>query len=418
MNYNFDIAYSLLVYLLEALSNASDDVFVPTWDDFDEGQRKKIDKVCERIDAQAAQDLRTILTNNQHLKLSKRFVDFVMSHVRDAFFTTEARGQQWTIRKGDLPRLLKNLYTTRSGFVHDLQEAIENVRHLTLEPNCETLRSRHDVFMSYAGLIRLVRHVLVSFVSSAPKLETEPIEWREQLPGIITAEMAPEYWIHKTQGFAEEFAKHRFSGFVAYFMDLLTRPTATMTLLRPIVDLIAQVLPNSKPENQPALVGMFWLYNGLIVQNKAVPDWEKTVDQYANAATTARIEYLAVATLFRGRMRYTGSECESAYREYALHRYKLKAVNLPPRLETGIVCDIANFYLEEGNEEAQRRLLSEAITDMGGVEDIQSLLTGHRDTGTAVDVRAFLGQPPKPEPSAEFDPAHSPARNPSSVNGG
>lgn len=293
------------------------------------------------------------------------------------------------------------MYTTRSGYVHELQEALEDIRFHCTEQTADTIRSRNDVHLSYSGLVRLARHVLITFVRNTPEPAQESVAWRNQIPGLVSVEMAPEYWIGRTEGFSQEYARHRFSGFAAYFMDLLTKPTAMRTPLRPVVDIIDKELPVAKKENKPAMIGMYWLYNMHIVKDKAVPDWEEKLNKAMNAEVKCQIEYLAVIALVQGELSFDGAGSEQAYREYVQQRHKPKGVNLPPRLEIAVLCYIANIYLEEGKHEDHRRLLDEAIADLAGFPDVQSSLTSTRDALQAVDLAPLLGQPARPKPQVE-----------------
>ena len=393
INNNFDIAYSMLVYMLETLSKATDNAYTPVWEDVEEGQRMKIDGLCELIDSGAAAGIRAVLTNAQHLKLSKRFVEFVLDNVKDSFFAVEATTRTFAIRKSDLPRLLKNVYSARSGYVHDLKEALADIRYLGFDPNSDTIRSRHDVHLTYSGLVRLARHVILTFIERAPKVSEESVAWRCQLPGIVMGELAPDYWIHQTEGFGQAHAKHKFSGFTAYFLDLLTKPTATMTPLRPLIDIVQQLLPIAKSANKASLVGMFWIYNALIVEDLAVPDWNQTVVSILDADDACRIEYLAVSTLIHCQFLQNAESCEHAYRDYVLHRNKSSSVHLPSVLEIAVICRIANLYLEQVDLPNYSRLVTEAIADLPGVVAKQTLLTQVRDGHSAVDIRSLLGQP-------------------------
>ncbi|QEL13857.1 hypothetical protein [Limnoglobus roseus] len=396
---NFDVAYSMLVYMLEAMGKVSDDKHTPNWDDYEEGQRRKLDSVFTRVDYNVAGEIKSILTNTQHLKLSKRFSEFVIKHVRDTFYTDEAKGRNWAIRKSELPRLLKNAYTSRSGYVHDLEEALEDVRFNCSDSVTDTIRFGHDVYLSYSGLVRLARHVLISFVSSSLKLEREEVNWRSQLPGMMMAEMSPEYWIWRHEGFSQEHAKHRFGGVALYFMELLTKPTATMITLRPLMDQLDSQLDKAKASNKPAIIAMLWLYNMHIVQSHATPNWKERIHSAIDADATCRIEYLAVIALVQGRLSFDGIATEQAYREYQQHRYKPSSVSLPPRLEVAVLCYAANVYLEESKHDDYKRLVDEAITDMAGIGDVQSTLATARDANLLVDIATMLGQPARPSAS-------------------
>lgn len=400
---NFDVGYGLLVYLLEALSKASDESFSPIWEDFDEGQRLKIDKLVPKMEAEVATKLKEVLTSNPHLKLSKRFLDFTTSQVRDAFFLDEATGRSFPIRRSDLPRLLKNVYKTRSEYVHELHLVMDEVKHLSRDPLWEVLRFQHDAYLTYSGLIRLARHILISFISSSPKVETETYPWRDDMPGTIRGELAPEYWIWPHEGFKQEHARLRFSGVIAYMMDLLTKPTAQMLPLRPLVEKVFELLTTAKAENVPALTGIYYLYNRVLPAADAMADWHPTVEEIIDRDEQCRIEYLSSTTLTGDGLTYSAAESEACYREYVRHRHKANAVCLPQQLEAAVLCRIANIYLEDGADADFRRVIEEAILELPNAKAHQDRLRFHRDRAIPVDAGPLLGRAVAPTQSAPPD---------------
>src|SRR5262249_16189615 len=70
---NFDLANSIMVYMLEALSKSGEQPKV-VWDDYDQNVRGRLDKELASVDASTADKVRAILLSNPHLKLKKRFV--------------------------------------------------------------------------------------------------------------------------------------------------------------------------------------------------------------------------------------------------------------------------------------------------------------------------------------------------------
>jgi hypothetical protein len=65
--------------------------------------------------------------------------------------------------------------------------------------------------------VRLVRHVLLAFISKQPVLPREDYDgWRNELPGIVELHVAPEYWVWWSEGFAAKAAKQRFSGLMGH----------------------------------------------------------------------------------------------------------------------------------------------------------------------------------------------------------
>lgn len=399
---NYDVAYSLLIYMLEALGKASDEKFTPVWEDYEEGQRKKVDKLCGEMEGDLARRLRETLTNTPHLKLSKRFMDFVSGNIQDSFYTTESVGRTWPIRKNELPRLLKNLYTTRSVYVHELEEVLDESRHIRPEPTDDTTRIRHDPFLTYSGLVRLSRAVLINFIHSAPKLGTEQAHWRAQLPGMVSVEMSPEYWIWKTDGFEAKHAKKLFSGVAAHFLDLIPKDGAAMAPIGPVVEIVEHLIPKASKEHQPALLGIFWLYNCFIVPDRQRPNWKQLIQGVLEKATECHMEYLVSAVLCGGRAGFDAATSERAYREYLQHRHKPQCVWVAGLLEATVVCHVANLYHEEGKHDDHRRLLGEAVLDTPFNRALQQRLTEARDAGSIIDVDSLLGRRIRVEPPINY----------------
>jgi hypothetical protein len=90
INYNIDLAYSMMVYCLESLSQEFDN-FEPYWNDFEPKIKNNLDKLLSEIPQNIAKDIRDTLLKSSHLKLQKRFSDFIRQHISDDFFVEEAK---------------------------------------------------------------------------------------------------------------------------------------------------------------------------------------------------------------------------------------------------------------------------------------------------------------------------------------
>lgn len=400
---NYDVAYSLLIYMLEALGKASDEKFTPVWEDYEEGQRKKLDKLCGEMDGDLARRLRETLTNTPHLKLSKRFMDFVSGNIRDSFYTTDSVGRTWPIRKNELPRLLKNLYTTRSGYVHELEEVLDESRHFNPNSTDDTSRFRHEPYLTYSGLVRLARTVLINFITSAPKLVSEQAHWRGQLPGMAYGEMSPEYWIWKTDGFEAKHAKKLFSGVASHFLALLPKDGAQMAPIGPVVEIVEGMISKALKEHLPALLGIYWLYNCFSVPDRQRPNWEQVIRGVLEKATECHMEYLVSAVLCGGKAGFDAATSERAYREYLQHRHKPQSVWVVGLMEAAVVCHVANLYHEEGKPDDHRRLLGETVLDTPFNPALQQRLAEARDGGSVIDVPSMLGHRVRVEPPITYD---------------
>jgi hypothetical protein len=149
---NFDLGYSLLVYVLKALGQGARN-YTPTWQDYDPQVRERLNATFTQIDSAAAAEIRAALLASAQLKLTKRFVEFVTEHVTDEFFTTGAESVNPALPRSQLERALQNLYKARSGFVHELRKVRQQIRHAASSgPKADLILLQHEPYLTMAGL--------------------------------------------------------------------------------------------------------------------------------------------------------------------------------------------------------------------------------------------------------------------------
>ncbi len=103
----------------------------------------------------------------ERLGAKSRFLAFVQAHVSPEYFRTEAANALRPVRGPDFVRALRMAYDIRSRNVHVLED---------LPPEAWMLGERADtvsppdmgIMLSLEGLARLSRHVIRSYVDSAP----------------------------------------------------------------------------------------------------------------------------------------------------------------------------------------------------------------------------------------------------------
>jgi hypothetical protein len=126
---NFDLAYSTLVYVLEALSQEATDTYAPDWADYDGAVKKRLAPVFRRLTTADREEIQRALIAERQFKLKQRFVNFIVNHTTNSFFTDEAERIPRALPRSKLEAALKTLYETRSGFVHELTKVREQLRH-------------------------------------------------------------------------------------------------------------------------------------------------------------------------------------------------------------------------------------------------------------------------------------------------
>jgi hypothetical protein len=171
LNYNLDLAYSMLVFALESLSQNFDS-FEPTWAAYDQKVKNKLDQPLSQIETKLAEEIRSILLESGHLKLQKRFIDFTRSHISDEFYLSEASSNKPSIRPSEITVALKNAYNMRSKYAHELRPVLNQLKSHQLADG-DVFHWQNSPYLTFNGLTRLAYHVINNFIYKQPYLEKE-----------------------------------------------------------------------------------------------------------------------------------------------------------------------------------------------------------------------------------------------------
>lgn len=287
---NRDLSYSMFVYAIEALSQSAES-FVPTWDDFPQNQRVPLDRELEAIDATVADNIRAILIDTPHLKLKKRFIGFVEGIIETSFFIDDASGRLMTLRQNELRRVLANLYDSRSGYVHALSPIQENLKLPGTTPLSDVFHWNNEPYLTFSGLARIVRHVLIRFAETQSFSEREEYPgWRMEIPGIIRVELAPELWVGRPETYAPSNAKERFSGLMQYLAQAFSKTPFTMPDMRGVMERIEIEIGQASNEDRRAMLGLYWLFNDLIEEKGKRPEWQRFLERFPAIAQECSVE--------------------------------------------------------------------------------------------------------------------------------
>lgn len=163
---DISLAYSMLVYCLESLAQSYDS-YTPIWDDYKEDKKNALEKVFKTIDEETVEKIKGILVKDEHLKLSKRFQEFVVGHVGDEFFNY--REKRKIVGKEEFLVALVNAYNIRSKYAHMLKPLMKHLRMSEFSKNADVFEFQHNVYFTYSGLFRVVREVIYNITFSLQK---------------------------------------------------------------------------------------------------------------------------------------------------------------------------------------------------------------------------------------------------------
>lgn len=385
INYNLDLAYSMMVYSLEALSQSFDG-YRPTWKDYDQSIAKRLEAEFCNLESNIAENIKQILLQSSHQKLQKRFIDFVMSHVKDSYFLEEAMEQTGAIKKSELLRALKNAYNMRSKYVHELQQIPRQMHHPHIGKG-DLFYLGNDVYFTYNGLTRLAYHVIKNFILDQAIIETEKFDWRRSLPGVITLNLSPEYWVWKHENFIPDQVFGRLSGFLEQFQAFLTN-RKPISNLSDLVEKLEGLIKDSKvQENQKhAMVCIILLFLFAFDRNQ----FHAKCHEYRKYLEVCTIEKMIFDILLAGSLSDNANSCETEYKKYLKNKFSKCSLKIPDLIELCIIVDLANRFLQDNNISKYQEWMKFAIFEAAGNNKLQIQLSKGMQSNSIFDINQIF----------------------------
>ncbi|MGF9741434.1 hypothetical protein ABEX38_29130 [Priestia megaterium] len=383
LNYNFELAYSLLIYCLESLSQSFDN-YEPEWEDYSQIIRLKLDTVLSEIKIEKAEEIKEILLSDSHLKLQKRFVNFISSNITESFFIEDAIESNSPLRKSDLNQVLLNAYAIRSKYVHSLQSIMKQLKMPDIGAS-EVYIWGNNPYLTYKGLMRLTHHVLKNFFENQNFVEKEEYDWNLDLPGTVQVELSEDYWLHKFEGFKQEHSTQKLNGFLSQLQRafLYNQPFTDLTKLMKVYE---DLIPQSKQTYKIKMIANYTLYNLHLTEKLRLPNYEMVIDKYCEMLNLPSIEGLLTNVLVGETFVFTTSECEELFIKYERKKYNSSSINIPMYIEFIIMVHIVNSFHSEGTNEKYVHWLDKCILHLAGNYKLQKYLLGVKESNSQIDL--------------------------------
>ncbi len=392
---NFDLAYTLLVYALEALSETKS-TYEPQWQDYDQEVREKLNDELRDIDDPKAERIKSILLQRSHLKLMTRFRSFVLEYLDDSFFGHEA-AELDAMPRSRMDRVLTNLYASRSEFAHSLQK-LQNqlkIQHALMSSNY--FEWDNQPYLTFSGLVRLVHHVLSTYISRQPITTNESYpNWASELPGTIRLKTAPEYWIHNHASFTAEHATRYFNGLILYLTKMHNSTTKGIPDLSLVAKKIETLAPLSAQADRRPMMAIYWIFRFAVGDEQRRREMEEFLERMRKDIATCSIEMLTAYVVSGKQPTWTVEECEKQFDVYVKKRYGAKNTHLPARTEVAIIAELANMRLDRGDIAKYSEWVQRAIFDSAGRPGAQSYLTECQRANDRIEVEILFGLKPFP----------------------
>ena len=205
-------AHTLLLSSLEPLlSHHNTDS--PTWGDYPKTIRKPIDKALENTEERTRKIIQNILLSRYRNPIARQIHSFTDRYLASSFFREDAMKVHSPVGRSELVRCLNHAYALRSRYLHESKSLPRELVFLAQVSQAETVPVGRKTMLTFEGLSRLVRHLIIQFVSRQETVKKEPCNYIKEEPGIITGPFAPEYWLPCLGNFSAKDGQKRLFAF-------------------------------------------------------------------------------------------------------------------------------------------------------------------------------------------------------------
>lgn len=385
---DLELSYTLLVASIESLAQDYD-AHKAQWSDYEQSKRQRIDKALADADEATARRIRTAILEGEHLALARRFREFVLAHLSD--FDFQESGRIRPLGRLDLRDALKEAYGLRSKYVHSLRE----LPHLldTDLSYSESIRAGHATYLTLEGLSRIARKVILEFVARQPKCETERYDYRLERYGVVSAELAPQYWIWRpdslVKGQCRKVLSALLSQLAAYFLT-----KGPINDLHQVCAKIEGEFSVFRGDDRRACAAIYILFNCYLPLDQRRENYEKFHKLCAKALQNPSIEALCLHLLLGSVPSWNADDQRAILDSYFEKRNQKGGLRVPELFEAGMLLSLAERYRSEGQLDQAKPLLAFAAVNAVQLPVLVSL-QAQFDPDLPIDWRVLLpGNPP------------------------
>lgn len=384
LNDNFELAYSLLIYCLESMSQSFDN-YEPTWADYNNQTKLALEKEFVKLDKESADSIKSILLEESHLKLQQRFIRFIKSHISNEFYTSEAKEITQPIRVSNLDVILKNAYSLRSKYVHSLEGIIDELKNKRMAQG-EFLYLKGSPYLTYRGLLRLTHYIILSFFTSQEVFEKEDYPWEQELPNSYDIKIYNPKILNDTQNFDPSKV---LDIFMTFLNDLETTiyDAEPLTHSNELMEMYIEKIPQAKKSEKLIMKAHILMYNLHLEENYKIESFDIVKESYSDELFNSyTIEALLTFSLSLAEIPYRGHDAIDIFKNYINSKYKPRRLQIPQKLELIIILEIANTFLKEEDVKKFMCLLDYAIKDAPSKSKFQEYLNDCIETQKLVKI--------------------------------
>jgi hypothetical protein len=370
MRDDLGLAYALLVSAVESLAQDFDR-HQTRWEDVDERKRRPIDAALKRVSRATADNVREAIRNSEHSSLARRYRAFVLSHVDGDYFREPNLVAGGAIARHELDEGLRQAYALRSRYVHNLRPLPDAIS--LAESVNEVTRVDRRPALTFEGLVRLTRHVIMRFIMTGRTVEREPYPYTRELSGVILAPLAPEMWVGLPLTRADQ-AKHRLEGHLEQLVQAITSTgQTTVTDLEPIFPEMERFAKTNKA-NRTALLTLYALFAHTFLKPEQRPaGLEALLNKHMHEIGSPSNEALVARTIFGSLDQWPIDAHQKSLDRYFLQRSTPGGLHAPRLFDAMLSLALAERYRQLKRHAEAKRCLARAAESFPGHHILQDL---------------------------------------------
>lgn len=334
------LSYCMFVYILETLSANFGDC-KNSWEDYKEEKRIKLEKCFEKIDKTVAEDIKNILISEEHLKIAKKFSEFILKYVDDNYFMYLEKKQ---LTEDELKKAIEKAYIIRSKYAHELRPINKHLLDYSMSIRSDVFEWEHEIFFTYSGLVRLVRTVIYNFVMQREYVDKQEYKWYDELPGIIDVHLHPKYWLGKSFSIENKNVVSNFEALINC-VEYDNEVPEVNNLVRYYLTKM-----NSISLNYRYYAFVFsWLYLNIVngIDESFKSEMQDKIEKYNEYMNRCELPILVGGNYGLPHSNFDLKEVEEKITEYNKKKYKKNNLRLPHNVETKLYVRIADIYEQE-----------------------------------------------------------------------
>jgi hypothetical protein len=225
--------------------------------------------------------------------------------------------------------------------------------------------------LTFEGLARVARAVILEFVRRAPTSEKEEYEYWNDFPNMLRAPLAPSMWIHIADKYTSDTAYVYLNGFAAQVEQNLLNPKQQITDIRAVTAKIETLLPGlAKPAQRHPLAALHFWFSYFLPREESNLSRQR-IEKYIAELGSECVEGFFLYVFLNQLPPWPANACEAIFETYLRKRYDKKRLNVGTVLSAAGALTIAEMHRVAGDTASARRLIERAVDEFPGLSRLR-----------------------------------------------